>query len=240
MSDNTQHEIEIEFEREPLTRNEYISVLTHFYRGELQRATDWRIRLDTTTNWSIISVMGLVSFVMTSQERTQVGLVVGMLLVFTFLVIEARRFRFFDIWRSRVRMLEQNFVGPVLLRHQISPIEDWRKKVADDLIRPRYKLTWHQALRIRLVRNYYPMFALLLACWFIKLEKIYAHLDHPSINAFLWERLRFGDLPVWVSILLVSALYGYIIGVVLFVKTTHPAESDYWKETLGEIRHFDK
>ena len=84
-----------EFENEPLTRPEYITAVTHFYRAEMQRATDWRIRLDTTTNWSIISVMGLVSFSMAESERSQIVLVVGMLLVFMFLVIESQTLSFF-------------------------------------------------------------------------------------------------------------------------------------------------
>ncbi|QDS99741.1 DUF2270 domain-containing protein [Adhaeretor mobilis] len=228
-----------QFEDEPLTRAEYIAALAHFYRAEMQRATDWRIRLDTTTNWSIISVMALVSFAMAETERSQVGIVVGMLLVFTFLVIEARRFRFFDVWRSRVRMLEQNFVGPILLRNQQSPVQDWNRKVAADLLRPRYKLTWRQALRVRLVRNYLPMFALLFACWLIKLDSLYANLDHPSVSDFLWQRSNVGDLPMWVSILVVAVLYGYLVGIVALVKRADTPESEYWKEGLREVRDLD-
>ena len=29
--------------------SEYLQVLTHFYRGEVQRETEWRRRLDLTT-----------------------------------------------------------------------------------------------------------------------------------------------------------------------------------------------
>jgi uncharacterized membrane protein len=229
-----------DFEQTPLSRGEYIAALTHFYRAEMQRATDWRIRLDTTTNWSIISVMGLVSYAMAENERSQLGIVVGMVLVFTFLVIEARRFRFFDIWRSRVRMLEQNFVGPILLRNQISPTKDWANKVADDLIHPRYKLTWHQSLRIRLMRNYLPMFVLLLACWMIKLDGAYQSLNQPELTTFLGQRLKHGELPMWVSMLLVAGLYLYLIGVMVFVKCSTISESDFWDANLKEIRDFDK
>lgn len=229
-----------EFESEPLTRPEYITAMTHFYRAEMQRATDWRIRLDTTTNWSIISVMAMVSFSMAESDRSQIVLVVGMLLVFTFLVIEARRFRFFDVWRSRVRMLEQNFVGPILQRNQVSPVDGWGDKVAADLLRPRYKLTWHQALRIRLTKNYLPMFLLLLACWIIKLEFLYVGMENPSLSEFLWKRSNLGDMPTWGSIIVVVALYLYLVGVVVFAKTSKKSESEYWKEDLREIHDFDK
>ena len=228
------------FENEPLTRPEYITAMTHFYRAEMQRATDWRIRLDTTTNWSIISVMGLVSYTMAESERSQIVLVVGMLLVFMFLVIEARRFRFFDVWRSRVRMLEQNFIGPVLRRNQVSPVPDWGNKVAADLLRPRYKLGWHQALCIRLTKNYWPMFALLLACWIIKLEYLYFEAERPTVGEFLWKRSALGDMPIWGSIVIVTALYVYLAGVMLMARTSTSSESEYWKEHLREIRDFDK
>ena len=41
------------FEDYPLTRQEYISVMVHFYRGEVHRSTTWRQRLDATrsTRW---------------------------------------------------------------------------------------------------------------------------------------------------------------------------------------------
>ena len=40
------------FEDYPLTRQEYISAMVHFYRGEMYRSQIWRQRLDTTTNWA--------------------------------------------------------------------------------------------------------------------------------------------------------------------------------------------
>ena len=237
---NIANDTTAQFENSPLSRAEYIAAMTHFYRAEMQRATDWRIRLDTTTNWSIISVMGLVSFAMAENDRSQVGIVVGMILVFTFLIIEARRFRFFDVWRSRVRMLEQNFVGPILLRNQISPIEDWANKVASDLVHPRYKLTWHQALKIRMVRNYLPMFALLFACWLIKLDGIYSGLEDKNLSTFLFRRLTFRDVPVWFAIAAVGSLYAYLLGVICFVRSKGSSESELWHENLKEIRDFDK
>ena len=34
------------YEDSPLTRQEYLTVMVHFYRGEIQRSTEWRRRLD--------------------------------------------------------------------------------------------------------------------------------------------------------------------------------------------------
>ena len=48
-----------EFEDYPLTRLEYINVMVHFYRGEVQRSTVLRRRLDATTNWAVLTTAGL-------------------------------------------------------------------------------------------------------------------------------------------------------------------------------------
>ena len=51
-----------EYESTPLSRQEYISAIVHLYRGEMSRATAWRIRLDTTTNWAVLTTAGLLAF----------------------------------------------------------------------------------------------------------------------------------------------------------------------------------
>jgi Predicted integral membrane protein (DUF2270) len=33
-----------------------IGALAHLYRGEMYRSTVWRTRLDTTTNWSVVTI----------------------------------------------------------------------------------------------------------------------------------------------------------------------------------------
>ena len=33
-----------------------IGALAHLYRGEVYRSTIWRTRLDTTTNWAVVTL----------------------------------------------------------------------------------------------------------------------------------------------------------------------------------------
>ena len=68
-----------------------------------------------------------------------------------------RRYQMFDIWRSRVRKIEENFYGPILRRNPVSPHREWGERVARDLFLPRYKTSFLVALRARLVRNYWGM-----------------------------------------------------------------------------------
>jgi len=214
------------FESSPLTRQEYISALVHFYRGELQRSTEWRLRLDNTTNWAILSVMGLITFSLGEPSHSHVGVLAGMILVFTFLGIEARRFRFFDVWRARVRMLEENFFGPILRRDLLSPVTHWGRLVAEDLLRPRFKITYHQAVKARLRRNYWVLFCLLLVSWVIKL------LMHPgSEDASFLGRMAIGPVPGWVWLAFVVALYAYLLGIFFLVPSTSSPEEEYWGTT---------
>lgn len=225
-----------DFEDTALSRAEYISALVHFYRGELHRATLWRLRLDNTTNWSILSVMGLVTFSLGDPSHSHVGILAGMVLVLTFLGIEARRFRFFDVWRARTRMLEENFMGPILRRDLRSPISSWGSLVAEDLLHPRFKMSYHQAFRARLLRNYVPLFLLLLVCWFLKLS-----LTPPVVGTAhpILENLRVGAAPWWVSIGFVLGLYAYLVGVVLLAPRSASPEEEYWGHGAARERVSD-
>ncbi len=181
------------FEGYPLTRNEYITTMVHFYRGEMQRSTQWRTRLDTTTNWAVVTGGAMMSFAFSQVEAaSHVSLLLANLLVLNFLGFEARRFRYFDVWRSRVRMMEENFFMPILRRNLVSPRDHWREWVADDLDRPTFKFTFLQAIGMRLRRNYAWLFLALLMAWFVKLE------IHPNPAAGITEmiqRMAIGSIP---------------------------------------------
>lgn len=160
----------LEFEEYPLTRGEYISAIVHFYRGEMVRADDWRARLDPTTNWAIVTAGAMLSFSFNGPAHSHVTLLLALMLVSIFLCFEARRFRYYDVWRSRVRMIEENFWIPMIRRTLVSPRPDWREAVAQDLDRPTFKLTFQEAVGIRLRYNYIWIYMALLGAWLAKLN----------------------------------------------------------------------
>ena len=43
-----------------LSPAEFNTAMAHFYRGEIQRSNTWRNRLDTTTNWAVLSAGAMV------------------------------------------------------------------------------------------------------------------------------------------------------------------------------------
>lgn len=196
------------FEDYPLTRSEYIAALVHFYRGELSRADHWRARLDPTTNWAIVTTGAMLSLGFSSSEHSHVTLLLALILVSIFLGFEARRFRYFDVWRSRVRMIEENFWIPMIRRSLVSPRADWREFVAEDLDRPTFKISAAQAVGIRLRYNYVWIYLAILAAWVAKLN---IHPTQAQSFAEVLDRMAIGPIPGPVVLFGVLLLYAAAI-----------------------------
>src|SRR5213082_3025982 len=86
-----------------------IGALAHLYRAEVYRSTVWRTRLDTTTNWAVVTTGLALSLTFSSETASPLPLVLVGLLVAVFLLIEGRRYRFFDFFRIRAHILEVYF-----------------------------------------------------------------------------------------------------------------------------------
>ncbi len=87
-------------ELENITRSEFVNALIHLYRGELGEATAWRGRIDTTSHWAIVMSATALSFVFSDKDIERHTLIPIITLFCTFLLtMEARRYRFYDIWR---------------------------------------------------------------------------------------------------------------------------------------------
>lgn len=186
------------FEEYPLTRPEYISALVHFYRGEMHRSQVWRTRLDMTTNWAVVTTAATISFTFGDPTHPHIILLLSNLIITVFLFHEARRFRYFAVYRARVRMLEENFFLPLLRRDLHSPMSDWGGRVATDLDQPKFKTTLFQAVGFRLSRNYLYMFLLIFIAWIVKL---FVHPTQATSLGVIYERMSVGPLPGWLVLL---------------------------------------
>src|SRR5262245_19713905 len=168
--------------------------MVHFYRAEVARSTSWRQRLDATTNWAVLTTAGMLSFAFGNADAPPVVMLLSNLILLAYLAIEARRFRYFAVYRARVRMIEENFLRPILTRKLESPMVDWRDAIAMDLDAPKYKTTFLQAIGFRLIRNYLWIFLMILGGWIAKL------MIHPTI-AQSWSeftgRIAIGHIPAW-------------------------------------------
>jgi uncharacterized membrane protein len=202
-------------QRELLSASD-VGALAHLYRAEVYRSTIWRTRLDNTTNWSVVTLGIALSITYSSAEASPVPLVLVGILISLFLILEARRYRYFNVWRARARWMEKNFYAPLLQNTGQENAQGWQDKLASDYIEPRYHITFLRAVGRRLRRNY---------VWILMIQtvsyvgKIVIHPTPVSGMAELAERASIGPVPGEL-ILLCGVLYNLAwIGVGL--STSH-------------------
>lgn len=180
-----------------LSPSEINTALVHFYRGEIQRANTWRNRLDTTTNWAVLTAGATLSFAFSSPTNPHFVILINSVLVAFFLVMEARRYRYYEIWSSRVRVLETGYFARMLSPETAMEDEAWAEHLAADLLTPHFTISEWEAIGRRLRRNYLWIFALLAASWNLK---VYLHPE-PARNFDIFvERATVGVVPGWLML----------------------------------------
>ena len=196
----------------PKTSIEFINTLVHYHRGEIARMSGWRDRIDRTINWSITVVAAMLSVSLSTPTAHHGVLLFAMVLVLLLLWIEARRYRFFDVYRARVRLLERNYFAE-LFAPEPQVRADWGAVLAEDLRKPCFLISHRTALSRRLRRNYIWMFLILLAAWVLKINspalqdegterEITRSFQEIVGNAVL------GPVPGWAVLLAVAGCYG--------------------------------
>src|SRR3990172_3747675 len=138
-----------------------IGALAHLYRGEMYRSKIWRSRLDGTTNWAVGTTGIGLSVTFSNPTNSPLTLILVGFLVLVFLLIEARRYRYFDIWRTRVRLLEVCFFGPMLRGEGVRTDNGWEDALGRDYDRLRFHISFLEAFGRRLQRNYAWIFLIL-------------------------------------------------------------------------------
>lgn len=185
-----------------------IGALAHYYRGELYRSKVWRQRLDATTNWAVALTGIALSITFSDADNTPMPLILAGFMVFIFLYIEARRYRYFDIWRTRTRLLEVYFFSPLLRRQPILSTGEWSRVLTQDLNYLHFHISMWEALGRRVRRNYGWIFAVLGISYVGKL------MVHPTpMRAFgqLWERAAVGPVPGQAVMALGALFYGLLM-----------------------------
>ncbi|NGO52840.1 DUF2270 domain-containing protein [Allomesorhizobium camelthorni] len=198
----------------PASSSEYITVLAHYHRAEMGRMAGWRDRIDRTTNWAITGVAAMLSLSLSSPTSHHGVLLFAMVLVQLLLLIEARRYRFFDVYRGRVRRLEKHYFAQIL-----APLPDpsagWAELLGQDLRRPRFLIPLHVAMSRRLKRNYMWMFLILLLAWVLKISTPKLQ-EEGTARELAWSfnevigSAAFGPISGWVILLGVAAFYCWL------------------------------
>jgi uncharacterized membrane protein len=214
----------------PLTSAETVTAVAHFHRAEIARMTSWRNRIDLTTNWAITVVAGMLSVSLSTPNAHHGVLLFAMALVLLLLSIEARRYRFFDVYRARVRQLERNYYAEIFAPEPGAE-PNWARALGDDLRSPRFLIPLSVALSRRLRRNYFWMFLVLLFAWVLKISnwelkqgETGSHAAHLFLSAL--GNATLGPFPGWAVLLAVVVFFAW-----LSYTTFRP-----W-EASGELAH---
>ena len=145
------------------------TTLTELYRGEIDRTTNWRGRLDQTTNWTVTIIAAVLTWVFSNPDNPHYLLLIGMLTVMTFHIIETRRYRRYDVWRARIRLLERDVFAAAVHPDDNADHDDWRSELGTDLRRPALKMPFIEAYARRYRRVYLPLQTVLLVAWVVRI-----------------------------------------------------------------------
>ncbi|MEF8874033.1 MAG: DUF2270 domain-containing protein [Candidatus Thermoplasmatota archaeon] len=187
---------------------EFTSIVTDFYRGEVQRAYTWRTRLDRTTNWAILILSALITWTFSVSSRPDELLLFSLLFISILLIIEARRYRFYNVWASRIRVLEENFIAKALNPEEDVSSREWMKTLAEDLKDPHFKIQLWVAVSHRLRRVYVWLYTVVIILWSGKLAM---HPFPSSDFGVLLHRAGLGSIPGVVIMFSVFGVYSFAL-----------------------------
>ncbi|UPV76916.1 DUF2270 domain-containing protein (plasmid) [Halorussus limi] len=199
--------------------------MAHLYRGEIHRMKLWRERLDRTTNWAVIVLAAILTWAFSSVTNPHYVLLAGGAILGVFLGIEARRYRGYDIWRSRVRTLQKNVFAYGLDPSQGLEDADWRAHLSSSYRQPRLRITRLEAIAHRLRRVYLPLLTVLFGAWVVRVTA-FADVPWPDSAAI-------GQLPGTAVIAIVVLTYGGLLVIAMRPRTWH-AEGELLNEDLRE------
>lgn len=186
-----------------LKTSEFVTAMVHFFRAEIQRANVWRQRLDTTTNWAVVAT-GAVLSIAFSQPGVHHGIIIlNTLLVMWFLFIEARRYRYYELWSYRVRLMETDFYAAMLVP-PFHPSPEWAESLAENLLAPSFPISMWEAFGRRLRRNYFWILLILYLSWVAKIWLFPTPAD--NITEFV-RRSAVGPVSGEIMIILGFLLY---------------------------------
>ncbi|HZJ14015.1 MAG TPA: DUF2270 domain-containing protein [Chthoniobacteraceae bacterium] len=211
----------------PRLDTSYVTAMSHFYRGELGRIMVWRQRLDTTTSWAITVTSSIFTVAFSFRDVPHLIFFFNIAVVWVLLWIEARRYRFYDAFRARVRMLEAHFLVPIVAQNASLLQGEWKKLVCEDLLLPSFKISRFEAIGRRLKRNYAFIFLIIMVAW---VTKIFLH-GRPPVDSFgtFYQALGVApSIPSWLVAVVFTVTFASVVSIVVYI-TRHGS---------GEISEF--
>ena len=133
-----------------------------------------------------------LSVTYSSSDASPLPLVLVGFLVTFFLIFEARRYRCYNFFRARARLLETDFYVPMLRGEKVAVGVAWNAMLADDYSTPHYHISFMRAIGRRLRNNYSWILLIQAVAYYGKLA------IHPVALTDLtefFERAAIGPIP---------------------------------------------
>lgn len=211
------------------------TAVIHFYRASVAHADVWRQRLDTTTNWAVVTNAGVLSFVLSSGATPHFVLLLLMLIDLFFLVMESRRYQIYDIWHSRLHLMHRYVFAEALSgekRMSDETIQAKLTELARDLGHTVPRMSLVDAIGFRIRRNYFYIFMIAVGAWIMKLD---LHPHPPASFLELVSRARVG--PVGGSTIFAVLIVVTISALILAVRAPSERIID-WSEQPSPLRRM--
>ena len=106
-----------------------------------------------------------LTWVFSSSGNPHCLLLIGMGAILIFHLVETQRHRALDVWRSRVRLLEEDVFATALDPIANPKHTTWREELSQDRREPALKTPFFEAYVRRLRRVYSALLLILLAAW---------------------------------------------------------------------------
>lgn len=197
----------------------------HLYRGFVQTSTMWRQRMDVTSNWAVPLLIAMATFALGDPRLPHLlFLGLGLALVVTAAVIEARRYKLLHhaVWRTR--LVETGQLVPLLTNDEQDAT--WKAVLAADLRRPHATLgMWHSFLA-RLRGTYVALLYLLVAAWIAKV------MLHPSMTTATTEVFRRLSVGSWSGVWVAGLVAAVVLGATILAARA-PSAEQLESEALG-------
>jgi uncharacterized membrane protein len=205
-----------------LRSNDFTTAMVHFFRAEISRANVWRQRLDTTTNWAVVTTAAALSIAFGQQQENYAVILLNILLVTLFWVIEARRYRYYEVWSSRVRLMETDFFAAMLVP-PFGPDPDWAESLAENLLHPHFPISNWEALGRRLRRNYMYLYAIMgLAL----MAKLWLHPEPAQSVSEVFDRASFWFVPGFTILFVGLIFYIFLFFTAFLTAGMHDATGE--------------
>lgn len=211
----------------PMTSTEFVNTMSHFHRAEIARMAGWRDRLDRTTNWALTVAAAMLSVSLSTPSAHHGVLLFAMLIILLLLWIEARRYRFFDVYRARVRQFERHYFAQIF-SPQPDFASNWLLILGETLRSPKFLISQRIAFARRLKRNYLYVFLILLLAWVLKIStpSLQQEGTRRNLVASVIEAIHnasLGPLPGELIVAIVAVFYIALV-VVAFTVGQHEGE----------------